>query len=321
MDEKKYKEIEKIAIVGAGSIGIGWAIVFARAGYSISLFDVDQIQIASSATRIDERLTLLSRHNLLKEDIAVISSRVSATADMKLALSGAGYIQECGPEKVEFKRDLFQELESYLSDDAIIASSSSAIAPSRFTAEMKHPQRALVVHPGNPPYLLAIAEVVPSAQTSEQVISQSVSLLESAGMSAVIVRNEPEGFVFNRLQGAILREAYALVRDGVISPRELDEIMIKGLGKRWSLIGAFGTSALNVRGGIKSHVERMGESYWRMGQERGVNDPWSSELVEKVADDISLRFPDDLWEEKVLQRDLGLMKLTQLFQENEELNF
>lgn len=321
MDEKKNKEIEKIAIVGAGSIGIGWAIVFARAGYSISLFDVDQIQIASSATRIDERLTLLSRHNLLKEDIAVISSRVSATADMKLALSGASYIQECGPEKVEFKRDLFQELESYLSDDAIIASSSSAIAPSRFTAEMKYPQRALVVHPGNPPYLLAIAEVVPSAQTSEQVISESVSLLESAGMSAVIVRNEPEGFVFNRLQGAILREAYALVRDGVISPRELDEIMIKGLGKRWSLIGAFGTSALNVKGGIKSHVERMGESYWRMGQERGVNDPWSSELVEKVADDISLRLPDDLWEEKVLQRDLGLMKLTQLFQENEELNF
>jgi L-gulonate 3-dehydrogenase len=321
MDYSINKETEKIAIVGAGSIGIGWAIVFAKAGYSVSLFDVDQNQVASTPARIDERLALLDRHQLLQEDVAVISARVSATASLKEALSQVSYVQECGPEKVEFKRDLFQELESYLPEKAIIASSSSAITPSRFTAEMKHPERALVVHPGNPPYLLAIAEVVPSAKTSEPVILESVKLLESAGMSAVVVRNEPEGFVFNRLQGAILREAYALVRDGVISARELDDIMIKGLGKRWSLIGAFGTSALNVKGGIKAHAERMGESYWRMGQERGANDPWNSELVEKVADDISLRFPDELWEKKVLQRDLGLMKLTQLFQENEELNF
>lgn len=321
MDYSINKETEKIAIVGAGSIGIGWAIVFAKAGYSVSLFDVDQNQVASTPARIDERLALLDRHQLLQEDVAVISARVSATTSLKEALSQASYVQECGPEKVEFKRDLFQELESYLPEKAIIASSSSAITPSRFTAEMKHPERALVVHPGNPPYLLAIAEVVPSAKTSEPVILESVKLLESAGMSAVVVRNEPEGFVFNRLQGAILREAYALVRDGVISARELDDIMIKGLGKRWSLIGAFGTSALNVKGGIKAHAERMGESYWRMGQERGANDPWNSELVEKVADDISLRFPDELWEKKVLQRDLGLMKLTQLFQENEELNF
>jgi L-gulonate 3-dehydrogenase len=321
MDYSINKETEKLAIVGAGSIGIGWAIVFAKAGYSVSLFDVDQNQVASTPARIDERLALLDRHQLLQEDVAVISARVSATASLKEALSQVSYVQECGPEKVEFKRDLFQELESYLPEKAIIASSSSAITPSRFTAEMKHPERALVVHPGNPPYLLAIAEVVPSAKTSEPVILESVKLLESAGMSAVVVRNEPEGFVFNRLQGAILREAYALVRDGVISARELDDIMIKGLGKRWSLIGAFGTSALNVKGGIKAHAERMGESYWRMGQERGANDPWNSELVEKVADDISLRFPDELWEKKVLQRDLGLMKLTQLFQENEELNF
>ena len=305
----------RIAIVGAGSIGIGWALHFASYGHEVKLFDVDTAQLKSVDARVRERLTPLKEHGLIAEDIDLISSRISTHTVLEDAVAGADYIQECGPENLEFKRDLFLEIESFATTTAVIASSSSAIPASKFTATMMHPERALVVHPGNPPYLLLVAELVPHAGTSSEVISFVKGLLESTGMSAVVVHGEPEGFVFNRLQGAVLREAYCLVRDGVISPRELDEIMIRGLGKRWALIGAFGTSALNVKGGIRAHAARMSDSYHRMGIERGQDDPWTEEMVSRVAEDISKKFPPEDWEHDVMRRDLALMKLTALMKE------
>lgn len=305
----------RIAIVGAGSIGIGWALHFASHGLDVRLFDVDAAQRASVDSKVRERLVLLRDHGLISEGIESITGRISTHESLAGALEGADYIQECGPENVDFKRQLFLEIESLVSDGAVIASSSSAIASSKFTAGMRHPERALIVHPGNPPYLLLVSELVPHATTSEETVAFVKDLLESTGMSAVLVHGEPEGFVFNRLQGALLREAYCLVRDGVISPRELDEIMIRGLGKRWSLIGAFGTSALNVKGGITAHAARMGDSYRRMGKERGQDDPWDESLVAKVAADISKKFAPENWENDVLQRDLALMKLTALMKE------
>ena len=137
-------------------------------------------------------------------------------------------------------------------------------------------------------------------------------MLTKVGIIPIRVNNEPQGFVFNRLQGAILREAYCLVRDGVISPTDLDLIVTEGLGKRWSIIGPFATSALNVRGGIKAHVARMGKSYFEMGRERGQNDPWDEALVERVAADIASKLPDAKWEKNTEKRDLALMKLNKL---------
>jgi 3-hydroxyacyl-CoA dehydrogenase len=305
----------KVAIVGAGSIGAGWTIFFASAGHRVALYDPEIAQRESAKIRIGERLTLLKSHALLGDTVDQVLDRIEIFNELATAVSGAILIQECGPERVDIKREIFHEIESHADRGAIIASSSSTIKPSEFTNEMKHPERSLVIHPGNPPYLILVGEIVPTSRTSESVITQSRQILESCGMRAVLVRNEPQGFVFNRLQGAILREAYCLVRDGVISARELDEIMIKGLGKRWALIGAFGVSALNVKGGIRAHAARMGESYHQMGLERGQNDPWTPDLVEEVASDIEKKFPVEKWEADVLERDEALMKLTRLMKE------
>ena len=305
----------KIAIVGAGSIGIGWSVLFACARHHVSIYDPESAQLESAKNRIGERLTLLKSHGLLDEDVDHVLDRITVFDNLASAVSEATLIQECGPERVEIKRAIFREIESSADVDAVIASSSSAIKPSEFTNEMKHPERALVIHPGNPPYLILVGEIVPTSRTSDAVIARVREILESSGMSAVLVRNEPQGFVFNRLQGAILREAYSLVREGVISPRELDEIMIKGLGKRWALIGAFGASSLNVKGGIRAHVARMGESYYQMGHERGADDRWTPDLVEKVASDMEKKFPVENWEADVLERDKALMKLTRLMKD------
>jgi 3-hydroxyacyl-CoA dehydrogenase len=126
-------------------------------------------------------------------------------------------------------------------------------------------------------------------------------------MEPVIVRQEVEGFVFNRLQGALLREAYCLVRDGVASVEEVDRVVRDGLGLRWSVLGPFETADLNTRGGIASHAEKMGPAYARMGAQRGQNDPWTPDLVAKVTAQRRALLPLERWDERVAWRDRKLM--------------
>ena len=170
-------------------------------------------------------------------------------------------------------------------------------------------ERCLVIHPGNPPYLIRVAEVIPAPFTSDETIKKCERLLEQAGLVPIRVNREVEGFVFNRLQGAMLREAYCLVRDGVASVEDIDRIVRDGLGFRWSVMWPFETVDLNTRGGIKAHAERMGPSYERMGAERGQHDPWTEELVEQVEAERRALLPLDQWEERTAWRDRSLMAL------------
>ncbi len=186
-------------------------------------------------------------------------------------------------------------------------SSTSAILPSLINDA--DPKRILVGHPGNPPFLLPVIEVVPSSQTDLEILSFVQGFYANIGMYPVLVRKEISGFIFNRLQGAVLREAYCLVRDGVASVRDIDTVMKYGLGRRWSIIGPFETSDLNTRGGIESHAQKMGPAYFQMGQERGQNDPWTEELVKKVALERREIMPEEKWEERVKWRDQALMQL------------
>ena len=125
----------------------------------------------------------------------------------------------------------------------------------------------------------------------------------------MVVHREVEGFIFNRLQGAVLREAYALVRDGVASVADIDTVMRDGLGRRWSFMGPFETVDLNTRGGIASHAEKMGPAYERMGTERGQHDPWTPDLVAEVVRQRRELLPLASWEERVAWRDRQLVKI------------
>jgi L-gulonate 3-dehydrogenase len=308
----------KFSIIGSGSIGIGWAIVFARAGYKVKVFDVEESALRNFEIQVKNRLELLDENKLLDDSPKKIISRIQTTLDLAEAVAGANYVQECGPENLELKRELFTKLAGLTGPDVILASSSSALRTSEFASGIATNARCLVVHPGNPPYLISVAEVVPADFTSNESVEVCKKLLIKVGIIPIQVNNEPQGFVFNRLQGAILREAYCLVRDGVISPTDLDLIVTEGLGKRWSIVGPFATSALNVRGGIKAHVARMGKSYFEMGKERGQNDPWDQELVDRVAADIENKLPDAQWEKNTEKRDLALMKLSKLFRKVEK---
>ena len=298
-----------IAVVGGGSIGVAWAVVFARSGRPVQLLEPDKERRRACMPEVRDRLDGLSAAGLIDESADVIAGRVSLSDRTESALLGAVHVQECAPENLELKRSIFVELDALAPPGTTLASSSSTIPCSAIAGDLAGKDRCMIAHPGNPPYLLPIVELVPAPFTSDVTIDRVESLMRSAKMSPVRVRSEIEGFVFNRLQGALLREAYCLVRDQIITPRDLDKVVTAGLGRRWSVIGPFATAELNTRGGISAHAQRLGPAYARMGAERGQDDPWTESLVSRVAADIHAELPPELWESHVRRRDQALIAL------------
>ncbi|WNV85636.1 3-hydroxyacyl-CoA dehydrogenase [Umezawaea sp. Da 62-37] len=294
------------AVVGAGSIGVAWAVVFARAGHPVALFDISPDRLSAATGELRSAVDELHRHGLLAEDPDSLLARVRVASSLADAVSSATHVQECVAESLPVKQELFARLDELAPPDAVLASSTSMIPCSRFAADLPGRARCLVVHPGNPPYLLPIAELVPAPFTDPAVVETTRVLLAEAGMTPVVLAKEVEGFVFNRLQGAVLREAYTLVRDGVMTPADVDLVVSHGLGRRWSVLGPFSTADLNTRGGLERHAEVMGPAYARMA---GENAPWTPELVRSVADTVHATLPPERWEDNVRRRDHALMLL------------
>src|SRR5471030_673648 len=302
-------DIRRVAIVGAGSIGVAFAVVFARAGWPVRLFDPDGSRRDAAPGEIAQRLNELARFGLLDEAAGTVAARVRMAASIETAVADADLVQECAPERVDIKRALFAQFDAAAPASAIFASASSALTASSFVDDLAGRHRCLIAHPGNPPYLIPVIEIVPAPFTAPDVTQRTLQLFRDAGLQPVLVSKEVEGFVFNRLQGAVLREAYCLLRDGVASTSDIDRIVRDGLGLRWSVIGPFETADLNSRGGIAEHARRMGPSYKRMGAERGQDDPWTDDLVARATQERRAALPLAQWGDRVAWRDRILMAL------------
>jgi len=198
---------------------------------------------------IAEQLKELEGFGLIDDPVA-IAALVKPAYQLVDAVEGAAYAQESVLERVDLKRSLMQELEEVAPFDLVIGSSSSGIPASAFTHGLKISSRVLVVHPVNPPYLVPVVELVPSPDTSRETLAFADALMRGLKRSVVLVRKEVQGFVLNRLQSALLREAWALVEDGVASCEDIDRTMRDGLGWRWSFMGPFETIDLNAQGGV-----------------------------------------------------------------------
>ena len=309
MAEASLPSGQSVAIVGAGSIGTAFALLFAAAGCSVRIYDPDAMRRDAVRATVAARLRDLEEVGLTVEPADATLARIVVCAEPAEAVAGADYVLECAPENLDLKRAIFAKLDEQAGDDAILASASSAIPASQWAADLPGRRRCLVVHPGNPPYLLKVAEVVPAPFTDAAIVERTLRFLAGCGLSPVLVKREVEGFVFNRLQGALLREAYCLARDGVADVEEIDRVVRDGLGLRWSVVGPFETADLNTRGGIAAHAEKMGPAYARMGAERGQRDPWTPDLVARVAAERRRLLPIDDWEERVAWRDRALMRL------------
>ncbi len=309
IDPKQDPSATTVALIGVGTIGIGWAVVFATGGCRVRVYDSQPAMLERFLSAVEFRLTKLAEVGLIVEDLATVLDRIVVASSREDVVQGATHIQENVTESVEIKRDLFAWLDDATPRDVTIASSTSTIPSSQFTSELPGRDRCLVVHPANPPYLLRVAEVVPSKYTSQTTVEKASRLLSSVGISPVVVKSEVEGFVFNRLQGALLREAYFLVGEGVVTPRDVDTLVREGLGRRWSITGPFATSELNTRGGTAQHAEVIGAVYARIGSARGSADPWTPKTIAYVMDEMNELLPGVNWEENVLRRELAMIKL------------
>jgi L-gulonate 3-dehydrogenase len=282
------KDIENIsggrpvAIVGAGLVGAGWAIVYARAGLKVRVFDSNPEITRKAIPLIEGQLAGLHRHGLVEEKPATILARITPVATLAEAVDGAFYVQESVLERIDVKRALMIELDRVASSDLIVGSSTSGIPGSEFALGLALSPRVVIAHPVNPPYLVPVVELVPSPETAPATVTFADALMQAVGQTVVHVRKEVEGFVLNRLQAVLLREAWALVQEGVASCEDIDKTVRDGLGWRWSFMGPFETIDLNAPGGVADYAQRLGPLYQRIADSRRHAQPWDDGLIQQV---------------------------------------
>lgn len=303
------------AIIGTGLIGQGWAIVFARMGWTVRLFDVNAAMLAEARALILQQLRELESQGLVKGADTIIE-RVHVAASLADAVKGARYIQENSPEKVDVKRALFLELDAVAEPDAIIGSSTSSIPASQFTEHLAGRHRCLVAHPVNPPYLIPVVELCPAPWTDAAALEGASDIMTDIGQKPVRVRREIEGFILNRLQGALLHEAFRLAKEGIASAEDIDTTVKDGLGLRWSLMGPFETIDLNAPGGIADYCARYGGLYQSIGADQSECVAWDGALVDALEQERRSLLPQEDLGKRRFWRDEKLMRLMRHKQED-----
>jgi len=259
--------MQQIAVIGAGLIGRAWAIVFARAGMAVRLWDPVPAATAAARGFIAERLPELREAALLADPPETVLARIEACATLEQALDGAVYVQENGPERVADKQALFARMDALAPPETLLASSTSGIPASAFTEHLPGRGRCLVAHPVNPPYLVPLVELCPAPWTTPETMAQARALMQAAGQVPATLNREITGFVLNRLQIALVSEAFRLVADGVMSAEDVDATVKHGLGLRWSFMGPFETIDLNAPGGVADYCARYGGLYAEVQQQ------------------------------------------------------
>ncbi len=256
----------KIAVVGCGLIGQGWATVFAQAGFEVAMYDASAEAADRAARAMETRISDLVEFELVEaSDAPAILQRIKVAPSLEGALEDAIYVQESGPERLEVKREITQTLDAIAAPGVPIGSSTSGISASRYCENIAGRHRCLVVHPINPPHLIPAVEIVPTPWTDPEVVSKVNALMLECRRETIMLSKEIDGFVVNRLQGALLEEAFKLVGSGIVSASDLDKAICDGLGLRWSFMGPMQTIHLNAPDGIAQYVERYGEMYRNFG--------------------------------------------------------
>jgi L-gulonate 3-dehydrogenase len=277
--------IKNVAVVGTGIIGRSWIYVFSRVGCQTKVYDKDRSQLEKNITWFHETL----RQDVLDgfstpQEAEDIRSRVSGHTDLKGALSEAMYIQESVPERLEIKKAIFAEMDRLAHSSAIIASSSSGLDINEIAAGLPGMHRCILAHPYNPPYVIPAVEILPTRKASAEQTARAVDFLKSIGQVPVQMNFYAKGFLGNRIQYAIVREAIHLAESGIADVQAIDDVMCHGLGLRYALLGNFGVNNTNADGGIREYYNRFKDAY-----REGIGDlncavpSFSPDMIDRVA--------------------------------------
>lgn len=304
----------RIAVIGVGTIGAGWATLFAANGYEVTLFDENPAYLRRSRDLIGAAIAFLFAHDLAGPgDPAAAMARLVSCDSLEEALVGVDFVQESIIEDYAKKSAVYDDIEALLPAESPIMSSSSGLLISRLQSDRRHPERFLIGHPWNPPYLIPLVEIVPGPQTSDRIVDEVWGVYEGLGMDPVRVRKEVPGHLGNRLAAALWREAIDLVVQGVASVEDVDKAIRSGPGLRWALMGVHLTYHLGGGpGGIDYFIEHLKpafESWWRdMAEWSDLPEAARSQLSVGVSEVVG----DAPYEDMVARRDqllVGLLKL------------
>jgi L-gulonate 3-dehydrogenase len=307
-DMQKNAMNECVGIVGAGLIGRAWAIVFARAGCRVSIYDAAPEALGACQALLDENLTDLAAHDLIDEPPETVMARITPVSTLAEALEDAALVQENVRETLEVKKTIFAEMDRLASPQTLLASSTSWIPASEFSADLPGRGRIMVAHPVNPPYLVPLVELAPAPWTTPDAIERARDLFSRAGQSPVLLKKEITGFLLNRIQGAVLNEALNLYADGYASIEDLDKVMKDGLGMRWSFMGPFETIDLNAPAGVVDYALRYGPTYREVSSRQLANE-WAPEVLDRIEVERRAALSVDRLGERARWRDNRLMAL------------
>jgi len=299
---------EKIAVIGAGLIGRAWAIVFARAGCSVAIYDAVPEALSACTKLLRDNISDLAKHGLINETPATVLARITPVASLAAALEGAALVQENVKETVDVKRQIFAEMDKLAAPDTILTSSTSWIPTSEFSEHLPGRARILVAHPVNPPYLVPLVELAPAPWTSADTVKRAHDIYTRAGQSPVLLKKEITGFLLNRIQGAVLNEALNLYENGYASSEDLDKVLKDGLGLRWSFMGPFETIDLNAPEGVIDYAKRYGHTYRDVAKTQLPNE-WDAATLKQIEDERRTVLKADQLEERSRWRDNRLMGL------------
>jgi 3-hydroxyacyl-CoA dehydrogenase len=304
------KPIRRIAIIGTGVIGASWTALFLAKGLQVVATDI--APNAESALRkfVETAWPALKRLGLSP---GASESNLKFTAAIAQAVSGVDLVQENGPERIDFKKKLYGQLDELLPPEVIIASSSSGLTMSEIQlGAASHPERCVIAHPFNPPHLIPLVEIVGGAKTSEATIRRAAEFYTSIGQRTVRLNKEMPGHVANRLQGALAREVYYLVAEGVVSAADVDTALCWGPGLRW---GVMGNMMLNHLGGGPGGIEHFFQQFtgpmtawWKTLGSPALTPQVQKKLVDSVHAEVGSRTIEELEAERD-EMLLGLLEI------------
>lgn len=225
---------QQIAVIGAGLMGHGIALTFARAGQYVALYDPSAEMLKTAPARVSESLKLLGAHEL---EIAKALMKIELAGSIGVAVENAAYVFEAAPEKLELKRQIFAEIETHAPKTAVLASNTSVIQITKIMAGLQNPERALGTHWWNPPHMIPLVEVVKTEWTDPRLARSMYDLLADAGKTPVMVEKDVPGFIGNRLQHALWREAISLVENGICTAEAVDDVVKASFGRRLAVLG------------------------------------------------------------------------------------
>jgi len=250
------KKIQNVAVIGTGVIGTGWIVRLLVHGKKVWAYDIDKGQKRKLIKNIHRAWPFATK--LFYKKKKNLNNLIFSTS-IKDIVQKADFIQECAPENEKLKIKLIKKIELYAKTNVIISSSSSGLLPSAIQSQCKNPERVLIGHPFNPVYLLPLVEIVPSEKTLKKYIYQSKNFYKSISMFPLVLKKELPGYLSDRLQEALWREALHIVNDGFATTEDLDKAIIHGPGLRWSLMGTFMTFHLaGGENGMGHMLEQFG---------------------------------------------------------------